>query len=179
MRLIAEEFVWNTFTPHDRAVLCFLRNGKEEPHAEVLLIEKKRGLGAGKVNAPGGKREPDETVFDTAIRETWEEVGLLPIDPQHRGVLRFVFSSGYQLEVHVFLSYRWTGTLRETEEAKPFWMNEREIPFHRMWEDDQRWLPSVLDGHIVDGEMFFDGDRMITWDIRFCDSTRVVGDQEL
>jgi len=45
-------FDWASYTPQDRAVLCFLRD-----HERVLLIRKKRGLGAGKINAPGGKSE--------------------------------------------------------------------------------------------------------------------------
>ena len=46
---------------------------------QVLLIRKKRGLGAGKINGPGGRLEAGETPEQCAIRETHEEVG---IDPQ-------------------------------------------------------------------------------------------------
>src|SRR4051794_35353585 len=44
---------WAAWVPRERAVLCFIVCG-----GRVLLIHKKRGLGAGKVNAPGGKIEP-------------------------------------------------------------------------------------------------------------------------
>src|SRR5712672_1669473 len=40
---------WTNWTPRERANLCFiLKDG------HLLLIRKKRGLGAGKINAPGG-----------------------------------------------------------------------------------------------------------------------------
>ena len=40
----------------------------------ILLIEKKRGLGAGKINGPGGKIDPGETPMEAVMRETLEEL---------------------------------------------------------------------------------------------------------
>lgn len=165
------DYDWTTYTPDDRAVLCFLRRDPDD----VLLIRKKRGLGAGKINAPGGKLEDGETPQHTAIRETEEEVGLRPEDPAHHGTLRFAFTDGYRLEVSVFVAYTWSGVLTETDEAVPFWVTEEKIPFHEMWEDDAFWLPEILGGSSVEAEMLFDEDRMLTWDIRFSDGRRCTG----
>ena len=55
---------WKNWIPRERANLCFIVKG-----GRVLLIRKKRGLGAGKVNGPGGKIEPGETSMESAIRE--------------------------------------------------------------------------------------------------------------
>ncbi len=163
-------FDWESYNPQDRAVLCFLRND-----TELLLIHKKRGLGAGKINGPGGKQDPGETLQEAAIRETREETGLEPTAPRHQGVLRFAFADGYQLEVHIFLADRWSGEMRETDEATPFWTRQEEIPYDRMWEDDRYWLPRVLLGHTVEAEMLFEDDRMIFWDLRFSDGIRFRG----
>src|SRR5690606_39061541 len=57
------------WTPRDRATLLFVRRGHQ-----ILLIRKKRGLGAGKINAPGGRIEPGETPEQAARRELLEEV---------------------------------------------------------------------------------------------------------
>ena len=54
------------FTEH--AVLCFIVDGDR-----ILLIHKKTGLGAGKVNGPGGRIEPGESPLQAAVRETEEE----------------------------------------------------------------------------------------------------------
>jgi 8-oxo-dGTP diphosphatase len=161
---------WASYTPHDRAVLCFLRD-----HERVLLIRKKRGLGAGKINAPGGKSESGETPRDAAIRETAEEVGLTPVDPIHYGTLRFAFADGYDLEVHIFVAYEWSGRLVETDEAIPIWTPIRDIPYDEMWADDRHWLPLVLAGDHIEAEMYFDGDQMVTWDLRSADGTHLVG----
>ncbi len=49
---------WNNWEPGLRATLMFI---VDEAREEVLLIRKKRGLGAGKINGPGGKIDPGET----------------------------------------------------------------------------------------------------------------------
>ena len=57
-----DEF-WLQWQPRERATLCFIiKDG------EILLIRKKRGFGAGKINAPGGRIEPGELPIDCAIR---------------------------------------------------------------------------------------------------------------
>ena len=40
---------WNTWVPTDPATLVFVIRDRQ-----MLLIRKKRGLGAGKINGPGG-----------------------------------------------------------------------------------------------------------------------------
>ena len=51
------EIDWSAWKPVDVATLCFVvRDG------EILLIRKKRGLGAGKINGPGGRVEPGDAV---------------------------------------------------------------------------------------------------------------------
>ena len=142
-------------TYQEQAVLCFVREG-----SRVLLIEKRRGLGAGKVNAPGGKVEPGETYLQAAIRETREEVCVEAGDLHLRGALGFRFADGYSLYVQVFVAQSHTGTPAETPEAHPFWCETSEIPYGRMWADDIVWLPQVLDGYEVEGDFTFDGDRM-------------------
>ena len=52
----------------------------DEDEDDVLLIEKRRGLGEGWYNGPGGKCEAGETPRECAARETREEVGL-EVDP--------------------------------------------------------------------------------------------------
>ncbi len=141
--------------PRERGTLCFIiENGK------ILLIEKKRGLGAGKVNGPGGRIEAGETAEQGAIRETQEEVGLTPTGMEWAGELSFQFRDGYSLHVELYRASGWMGELCETDEAKPFWCSTSEIPYGRMWADDEQWMPRLLAGEKFRGWFEFDGDRM-------------------
>jgi len=62
-------FDWEGWKGEVLATLLFVvKDGR------ILLIEKKRGHGAGKVNGPGGKIDPGETALECAVRETQEEL---------------------------------------------------------------------------------------------------------
>jgi 8-oxo-dGTP pyrophosphatase MutT (NUDIX family) len=59
------------------AVATIVREGSDG--AEILLIERAERVGdpwSGHLAFPGGKREADESLLRTALRETHEEVGL-------------------------------------------------------------------------------------------------------
>lgn len=159
---LAIEIDWNQWVPRERANLCFiLRDG------QLLLIRKKRGLGAGKINAPGGKIEPGETALQSAIRETQEEVGLTPHNPEPRGELFFQFVDGYSLHCVVFLANGCDGVPVETDEADPFWISADAVPYDEMWADDQFWLPQMLEGQCFRGYFVFDNELMLSKKVEF------------
>lgn len=138
-----------------------------EKKNKVLLIRKKRGLGAGKINGPGGKLEAGETPQQCAHREVHEELCITVTESSHRGRLRFQFQDGYSIDVSVFVANSFIGTPTETDEAEPLWFELDAIPYDEMWEDDRIWLPRVLQGERVDGKFVFDSDRMESHSITF------------
>lgn len=142
--------------PADVATLVFVLRGDE-----VLLIRKKRGLGAGKINAPGGRLEPGETLAECAVREVQEEVGVTPLGPVQLGDLSFQFVDGYSLRVFAFVAHGCVGDPYETPEATPMWVDRGRLPFDEMWADDLLWLPRVLAGERVRGRFLFDGDALL------------------
>ena len=151
-----EAIDWTAWVPRDQATLCFVLREQQ-----ILLIEKKRGLGKGKVNGPGGRFEAGETAEACAIRETQEELGVTPQNLLNRGLLRFQFQDGYSLEAHIFSAGGCLGEAVETEEAVPLWTPVDRIPYERMWADDILWLPHMLAGRNVRGDFLFDGDQML------------------
>lgn len=148
---------WKNWIPRERANLCFIVKG-----GSVLLIRKKRGLGAGKVNGPGGKIEPGETALEAAIREVQEEIGVTPLEIEDRGMLHFQFADGYSLECAVFIANDLDGDPVETIEAAPFWVRVDAVPYDEMWADDRHWLPQVFAGKSFRGWFEFDGDTMLS-----------------
>ncbi|HUX21361.1 MAG TPA: 8-oxo-dGTP diphosphatase [Spirochaetia bacterium] len=155
-----DEVDWEAWIPAETAVLCFIRDGER-----LMLIEKKRGLGAGKVNGPGGRIEEGESPAEAALREVEEEIHLRATALSQRAELSFIFTDGYSLRCFVFLAEGYSGSPEETDEAVPFWCKIEEIPFNRMWADDRLWLPKVLAGEYVIGRFIFDGDAMLSSDI--------------
>ncbi|MCC6035446.1 MAG: 8-oxo-dGTP diphosphatase [Pyrobaculum sp.] len=144
-------------------LLYVVKDGK------VLLIRKKRGLGAGFFNGVGGKAKPGETPEQAAVREMAEEVGAEPLEMEWRGLLEFWnFEDGVVESihyVHVFAARGYTGELRESEEAAPVWFKIEEVPYHEMWEDDKYWLPAVLRGEKIYGRFFFERWRLKKWEV--------------
>ena len=148
---------WEHWTPQERATLCFIRRGEQ-----VLLIRKKRGLGKGKINGPGGKIEPGETALEAAIRETIEELGVVPLAPVEMGDLSFQFADGYSLFCTLYVAEGCEGEPVETDEATPLWTPVDAIPYNEMWADDALWFPKVLAGQRIRGFFEFDGERMVS-----------------
>ena len=137
------------------ATLCYIvRDG------QLLLIRKKRGIGAGKINGPGGKVDPGETPLAAAIRETQEEVGVTPHAPQPRGALLFSFADGLVLRCLIYLADGCRGEPHETSEATPLWFSLDSLPYNEMWEDDREWLPLLLAGESFTGSFGVDGDHV-------------------
>ncbi|MDR1893293.1 MAG: 8-oxo-dGTP diphosphatase [Spirochaetales bacterium] len=154
-----EEINWKEWQPSERAVIVYI---VDRPGNKVLLILKKQGLGAGKINAPGGRLEPGETSLQAAVRECQEEVGLTPLNGEKRMELHFQFTSGYALYGEAFVAEAWEGELKETDEAAPFWCDLDDLPWDKMWEDDRHWLPGALGGDKQRGYYIFDDDRMLS-----------------
>lgn len=151
-----DDIDWDNWCPQQRATLLFvIRDG------QVLLIHKKRGLGAGKVNGPGGRLDPGESPLQAAIREVQEELQSTPTGVQQCGELAFQFVDGLSIFVYVFTARDCTGEPQETAEAIPLWTPLAHIPYDRMWADDRLWFPLMLAGQYFQGRMLFDGDIML------------------
>lgn len=146
---------WTTWSGKMLATLMFIiRDG------QVLLIEKKTGLGAGKINGPGGKIEPGETPLQAIVRETQEELMIVPHRPRKIGELWFAMSECPDIQCHVFRSDSFTGTPTETAEAAPVWTPLNAIPYDRMWQDDRHWMPLLIEETPFHGKFVFDDEEM-------------------
>jgi len=154
-----EAIDWSRWEPQQRATLLFvIRDGR------ILLIRKKRGLGAGKINGPGGRIGPGETPLECAVREVQEELCVTPIGVRDCGELRFQFTDGLSLLVYVFKADDCDGEPHETDEAAPLWAPIDAIPYDEMWADDRLWVPLMLADARFEGRCVFDGDCMMSHD---------------
>ncbi|MBE5734913.1 MAG: 8-oxo-dGTP diphosphatase [Clostridiales bacterium] len=134
-------------------LLFLVQDGK------ILLAEKKRGFGAGKINGVGGKIENGETVESAMIREAQEEIGIKPTKYKEMANITFdEYFAGEKEKVvmSVFVASEYEGVISESDEMKPYWYGLNSIPYDKMFVDDKYWLPHVLDNHFVTAEFDFD-----------------------
>lgn len=132
----------------------------------ALLIRKKKGFGAGKLNAPGGKLKEGETAEECVMREVYEETGLKLSSVRSHGFLRFYFGEKEEPDwiVYIFSSTSFDGELRESDEASPLWVDLERMPFDQMWDDDRHWLPLLLQNKRFLGDFYFDtGDKLLNY----------------
>ena len=151
---------WSTWEPTMEATLLYVVRGDE-----ILLIHKKRGLGAGKLNGVGGKIEAGESPLSAAVREFEEELLTRPVDPKKFGEIVFDVVEEEAIRIHVFRSNDLVGEPKETVEARPEWTPVRDIPYDRMWEDDRYWLPLLLDNRRFEVYASFDGDVLVSCEV--------------
>ena len=151
--------------PEQQVTLCYIRK-----EGQLLLIRKKRGIGAGKINGPGGKVDAGETPLAAAIRETREEIGVVPVTPELRGELWFQFSQGHEHHCLIFLAEDYDGVPCETDEAAPVWFPVEQLPYAEMWEDDREWLPLLLAGKRFRGTVQIMGETSSSHKIAIIDN---------
>ncbi len=156
------DYDWESWHAQQHATLMFVLRGEE-----ILLIRKKRGLGEGKINGPGGKLDPGETPLACAVRETREEVGITAVQPRAMGQIDFQFVHGLTIRGYIYRADDFQGTPTETAEAIPLWRPVRALPFEEMWQDDAVWLPWLIDDRRFAGRVLIGAeDRMLEHDLR-------------
>lgn len=147
-----------------RTLLFLVKDG------QILLAMKKRGFGVGKWNGVGGKIEPGETIEQAMIRECQEEIAVTPLSWQLVAEHDFAQDADtddpWHMYGYVYVCKSWEGEPVETEEMRPKWFSTDSIPYHTMWDDDEFWLPQVLNGQKVFGRFTFDiNDKMLIHDV--------------
>ena len=145
--------------------LIFLRQENK-----ILLAMKKRGFGSNRYNGIGGKIEPGETLEAGLVRECKEEIGVTPVNFRKVAEHDFMQQEGenpWRMYVHTYLCDSWEGEPVETEEMAPEWFAIEDIPYSNMWQDDEYWLPQVLEGKLVYGMYTFnENDTMLTHNVQ-------------
>jgi len=126
----------------------------DETAREVLLGFKKKNIGKGLYNGPGGSVNDDETLVHAALREMNEEVGenVQVNSLEYMGILFVTFEDTDSLVIiHYFVGYGLTGKPKETDELIPRRFSLDAIPFHQMWPNDPFMMPFMINGQCMFG----------------------------
>src|SRR5260221_4135412 len=120
----------------------------------VLLVEKGRNIGMGKLVGVGGRQEKGETLDETAKREIEEEIEVKVTKMRKAAEMEFIFPHNPKYGGHVtgYVVEEWVGEPQITDEAKSInWYDFNKLPNQRMWHDNTIWVPLILAGKNVKG----------------------------
>ena len=94
-----------TGQPRLGGVLLLLYCHQDELH--LLLTRRREDLNshAGQISFPGGRLDDGETLRETALRETFEEVGVSPESVHIMGALTRIYILPSDFEVHPFVAW--------------------------------------------------------------------------
>lgn len=107
-----------------------------EKSNEILVIERLKAPLKNKLCFIAGKVKYGDSTIDTAKREAMEEAGIRLLNPEYKCLVRqFIYNTEYKLlsdtAFCVIYSTEIQGVVKETEEAKPLWLNENEFNNHK------------------------------------------------
>lgn len=141
---------------------CIVRHNDQ-----ILLLQKPR---RGWWVAPGGKVEAGESLQEAVIREFSEETGLVPVNPQLRGVFTVILEDSGQMADHwmlfTFYTDRHTGTLKdECEEGELEWVPADTATERPMAEGDRIFLQHILEQPtLITGKFTYTKDyQLLAW----------------
>lgn len=156
-------------TDSREATLVIMRRG---PY--VLLGRKKNAtIGTGKLNAPGGRLEPNEAPLRCAVREVEEEVGnRLDPDCLHLiGIVVAYAGGAFFQRVYVYFVPDFSGEPRETDSMVPQFVPVDSLPFGSMHGGDVYWFAMAVKGEQFHLRVWYEtpGEGYIRHDLRMGD----------
>ncbi|OPY62259.1 MAG: 8-oxo-dGTP diphosphatase [Pelotomaculum sp. PtaU1.Bin065] len=106
--------------------LCIITNENR-----VLLQLRKKPPFAGKWNAPGGKVEVNEDLYQACIREVYEETGIILISPNLVSIVDFE-NTDVLTRIYVFHAEEYSGVpIQYSEEGKLEWFPINNLDKHK------------------------------------------------
>ena len=139
-----------------RKETCILTNMCMVYDGDRILVQDRLDPQWPGITFPGGHVEPGESFVESAIREVREETGLEISDVRLCGVKQWTQRDGeFRYIVFFFKTDRFSGTLRDSEEGKVFWIDKKELSNYVLADGFDRMYPVFDDDHLSENYFWF------------------------
>ena len=148
------------------ATLCYIRHAGQT--LMVHRIKKANDMHMGKWNGLGGKLEPGETPEECAVREVYEESGLVVRNPLWKGLLTFPgFANEEDWYAHVFVMCDFTGELIDSPEGRLEWIDDSRLLDLNLWEGDRIFIPWLDQPGFFSGKFVYKNNLLVEHNVVF------------
>ena len=125
--------------------LCYLE--KDGRYLMLHRTKKEKDCNKDKWIGIGGHFEEGESPYDCAIREIFEETGLLVAALRYRGVVTFVSDEWECEQMHLFTSSDFLGEMHICDEGELAWVEKTALRSLPLWEGDHLFLDLLAKEH--------------------------------
>lgn len=113
---------------------------------------------------PGGHAEPNETIYDSAIREVKEETGLDVLNLQACGFMYWYNNqTGDKYFTYFYKTTDYSGILIDSEEGKVFWATMDELMAMKLALNFKEYLPMFLENKYSEAYCSWNEDMQIDY----------------
>ena len=135
--------------------VCFIIDGKNN---KVLLLKRSCAPMQAMYTGVGGKTLPEESPFDSCIREAKEETGLDVSEVNLRGVVKTILDgSGSSWILSVYTAGGFSGKMIECDEGELEWVDINSINSYKLIGFIRKIMPYILNKNVIfDGVIIHD-----------------------
>lgn len=113
---------------------------KDGKYLMMHRTKKENDINKEKWIGIGGKILENESPYTCALREAYEETGLMIKDLTYRGIVTFVSDVEEGEYMHLFSSEKFEGELRQSSEGVLEWIKIQDLYSKNIWEGDRIFL---------------------------------------
>ncbi len=118
--------------------LCYIE--KDGKYLMLHRIRKQNDVNFDKWIGIGGKFEEDESPYDCARREIFEETSLEVKKLCYRGIVTFICQPYESEQMHLFTATEFSGSISKCDEGVLEWVDKSRLKDLKLWEGDYIFL---------------------------------------